>query len=261
MRLHHLPGFLKHYLTSGNEHSVHSPFVFDLLTKCIYAKKSHTGFLRIEALREKLIHDTHKIKTVDLGAGSAFDKKPVERTIRDVVRRFAKSPRYCRLLYRLTEYLKPGVMIELGTSLGISAMYQAAGNNKGTLYSIEGCTETAEIARNNIREAGYANVEVRTGNFDDALPVLLHELPTVSYAFIDGNHTHEATMRYFKLLSAKVNDDSLLVFDDINWSHGMKRAWDEIKSDDRVTIAINLYFLGIVFFNTSFSKQDFRLRY
>jgi hypothetical protein len=51
-----------------------------------------------------------------------------------------------------------------------------------------------------------------------------------------------------------------LVFDDINWSAGMQQAWAEIAADPDVTLCIDLFFLGFVFRNPSFSKETFKLR-
>jgi predicted O-methyltransferase YrrM len=173
---------------------------------------------------------------------------------------FAKPPKYGRALHRITAHLRPSVMVELGTSLGISSLYQASGNPNGTLYTIEGCGETAAIAEENFRSAGISNIRTITGNFDTELPELLRTLRRIDYAFVDGNHTYAATIKYFQLLKAKCHEDSVLVFDDINWSEGMQKAWHEIKADPDVTITIDFFALGLVCFNKGFSKQNFVLK-
>jgi hypothetical protein len=40
-------------------------------------------------------------------------------------------------------------------------------------------------------------------------------------------------------------DGALLVFDDISWSGGMKRAWKTIILDERVKISVDLRQIGI----------------
>lgn len=256
-----ITGFIRYYFAAVNEHGIHSPFVFRLLTEAVYLKGKEPSFETVEAIRSQLLADTREIAVTDLGAGSTYDGTAAKRKVSDMTRRFAKSKRYGRLLYRIVQHLKPSVMLELGTSLGISTLYQAMAHPDGTVYTVEGCENTAAIAAENFRTAGTKNIKVMTGNFDDVLPGLLQNLRQIDYAYIDGNHTYEATMRYFRLLKNHIKPTTLLIFDDIHWSDGMKKAWDEIRSDKQVTITIDFFAIGLVFFNPDFSKQDFVIRY
>ncbi|MBL0340435.1 MAG: class I SAM-dependent methyltransferase [Bacteroidetes bacterium] len=252
--------YIHHLFSAGNEYSVHSPFVFNLLTQGIYKKNPDAVFTKIETIRKNLLHDKRELQVIDLGAGSSFDGLAKTRSIKTIAKNFAKAPSYCRLLYRITEYLKPSIMVELGTSLGISAMYQSAGNPSGKLFTLEGCPETAMAAVENFEKNNFNTISCLTGNFNETLPILLNELKVVDYAFIDGNHTYEATINYFELFKKHCHENTVLVFDDINWSSGMKKAWAKIKSDPAVTISLDFFLVGIVFFNKGFSKQDFLLR-
>ena len=252
--------YLRHYISAGDEHSVHSPFVFKLLTEGIYRKEREAPFDTIESIRKKLLNDQRTITITDLGAGSTFDGIPQKRKVSEIARNFAKSPGYSKLLFRLTQFFKPGSMIELGTSLGISAMYQSAGNNNVSLYTLEGCPNTASVAREIFKENNFRNIKCIIGNFDETLPELLKKIEKADYVFIDGNHTYEATMRYFRLLKNYIHENSILIFDDINWSDGMKKAWSEIKSDPEVTITIDFFLVGLVFFSKNYTKQNFMLR-
>lgn len=252
--------YLLHFISAGDEHSVHSPFVFKLLTECIYNKSDNPAFDSIEKIRTTLLKDTREIEVTDLGAGSTYNGVPKKRKISEIAGNFAKAPKYSRLLFRIVNYLKPATMVELGTSLGISGMYQSAGNPNGTLYTLEGCSNTANEAISNFKKNGFDKLKCSIGNFDATLPELLMQINEVDYAFVDGNHTYDATIRYFNLLKKKVTSTSILIFDDINWSDGMKKAWDEIKSDPDVTVTIDFFLLGLVFFNRDYSKQNFKLR-
>jgi hypothetical protein len=69
-------------------------------------------------------------------------------------------------------------------------------------------------------------------------------------------------MEYFKLLLSKVNEQSILIFDDIYWSSEMEQTWDEIKKHEAVTLTIDLFYIGIVFFRKeNKQKQHFTIRY
>src|SRR5688572_33358573 len=95
-----------------------------MLTESIYDKNRDPSFKRIESFRKQLLHDNREIAVIDLGAGSSYDGKLKTRSIREICSKFAKSPKHCRFLFHVIKFLKPSVMVELGTSLGISAMYQ-----------------------------------------------------------------------------------------------------------------------------------------
>jgi predicted O-methyltransferase YrrM len=139
-------------------------------------------------------------------------------------------------------------------------MYLVSGNPACKLYSLEGCPETAEIARKNFDSNDFNCVKVITGNFNNTLHPLLSELKHFDMAYVDGNHTYEATMLYFKTFTFHIHAKSVIIFDDIYWSAGMQKAWEEIKADPRVTISLDFYQFGVVFFDNAFTKQNFNLR-
>jgi len=261
MILKRITDFFRYYFISVNEYGIHSPFVFKLLTESIYLKSKEPAFEKIEKIRSQLFADKRTIEITDLGAGSRYDGLPQHRKVSDMTRRFAKSPKYGRLLFRLVNHLKPKVMIELGTSLGISAMYQSAGNPNATLYTLEGDGATAALAVANFNAGGFNAINTITGNFNDTLPSLLNRLGVVDYVFVDGNHTYQATINYFRLLKKHKQPSTVLVFDDIHWSDEMLKAWNEIQADPEVTISIDFFALGLVFFNPDFTKQRFVIRY
>ncbi len=243
---------------SRGGHGIHSPFVYSLYTECIDVKSKNKIFEKIETIRKELLHDKTSVEIKDFGAGS---KTKTSYTIANVVKKASVQKHKGQLLYRLTAYLKPKTVIEFGTSLGISTMYIASGFDDAKVYTIEGETTLSKKASDNFNKLGLANVNQINGNFDDTLPELLLELQNVGIAYIDGNHTEEATIRYFNLLSTKVNSESLIIFDDIRWSKGMENAWNTICSDENVSISIDMFDCGLVFFRKGIVKQHFVLRY
>ena len=74
------------------------------------------------------------------------------------------------------------------------------------------------------------------------------------------NHTYEATMAYFDVLANKFHEKSVLVIDDIHHSKEMERAWKNICADERVTSTIDLYQMGLVFFDKHYWKRNYRMR-
>jgi len=212
---------------------------------------------RIEKLRRRLYASAEKLDVVDYGAGSAdmslsaeqmYEGRTIETTVGERAARASQPPQWCLLLMRLVRELEPASCLELGTSVGMSAAYQAAAlelAGKGELVTIEGSPAVADLARANLSELGLGRVEVRTGRFQDVLDELLRERAPIDYAFIDGHHDEQATVSYFRQLLPHLSDGAVLVFDDITWSAGMRRAWRAILDEEAVTASADLEDVGI----------------
>jgi predicted O-methyltransferase YrrM len=212
-------------------------------------------------LRNQLLNDSTLLEVEDFGAGSVIDKKG-ERSISSIMKNAAKPKKFGQLLFRMVKYHQPLLVLELGTSLGITTSYLSLAKPNARLITMEGSKEISEVAKTNFQNLGLKSIELVEGNFDNTLSSVVHGLSAVDFAFIDGNHRKEPTERYFKELLAKTNNDSIIVFDDIHWSKEMEAAWDTIKKDATVTCSIDLFFIGIVFFRKEFKeKQDFVIRF
>lgn len=252
--------YLFYRFTSQTKHDIHSPFVFDLLTNVIEDTTPFYAYAEIEALRKELLRSKELIPVTDYGAGSSFNNSH-HRRIKDIVRHVSKMPKYGQLLFRIVNHLHPQTLLELGTSLGISTLYQAKPSSQSKLITIEGCPETARLAARNFRKLSAENIELMVGNFDKVLPKALQELKKTDYVFFDGNHRKEATIRYFEQCLPFIHNNTLFVFDDIHWSKEMEEAWKYIQNSPHVTITIDLFFLGLVFFRKEQGKQHFVIRF
>lgn len=252
--------YLRYLWTAKNRHGIHSPFVYQLLDRVIYDGSHHPTYEAPEQLRKRLMGDGRTIVITDLGAGSNVDGSKL-RTVASIARNSAKQPRYGRLLQRLVAHFRPMEMIELGTSLGVSALYQHLGHPEGDLTTFEGCPQTAAIARENLIAAGADSVTIIEGDFDDKLQPHLDNIERLDYAFIDGNHRSGPTLRYFAQCLEKAGDGTVLIFDDIHWSPDMASAWNAIKAHPQVTVTLDLFQIGIVFLRKGQAKQDFVIRF
>ena len=92
------------------------------------------------------------------------------------------------------------------------------------------------------------------------MPKLLKEIKSFDVLYIDGNHSYEATLRYFNLVKEYIKEDTIIVFDDIYWSEGMTKAWLEIKNDSIVSHTIDLFYFGLTFFRKEKDISDYKMR-
>ena len=255
--------YLRYYLSasSGKGHGIHSPFVFEFITKVLKDDHQFAEFDRIEKLRNKMFLDNTIIEVEDFGAGSAVSKN-TQRKIASIAKNATKSKKYSQLLFRMVKYYKPNSILELGTSLGITTAYLASANPEAKVITIEGAREIAAKASENFKTLDLDNIQIIEGNFDQQLPSVIYNLSSVDFVFIDGNHRQEPTERYLRQLMPKLHGNSIVVFDDIRWSREMEKTWENIKNLPAVRCSIDLFFLGIIFFRKEFGeKQNFTIRF
>ncbi len=254
--------FLKYYLTAsdGHGHGTHSPFVFDFITRVLNDSKKYTDYDKVSGLRKQLLEDFTELDIKDFGAGSGKNNH-LKRSVASIARNAAKPEKYGRLLYRMVKHYKPQYIIELGTSLGLSAAYLGLPAT-GRVITMEGADAIAEKATANFNQLGLTNIQVVQGNFDDTLQQVLNAGKKTDFVFIDGNHRIEPTLRYFNQVIPFLTDNAILVFDDIHWSAEMEQAWNAIKKHPSVTCTINLFFIGIVTLTPSIRQQQhFSIRF
>jgi predicted O-methyltransferase YrrM len=251
--------YLWHRFKAKNRHGVHSPFVYRLVDKVIYDFEAKKVYAEAENLREQLFIDNRVITITDLGAGSHVNNNR-QKKISDIAHNALKPPKLAQLLYRLAADLQPRNIIELGACLGITTLYLQKAAPKARVYTLEGCPETARVANEAFIKAGINDVDLITGNFDKTLPDVIKNLDQVDFVFVDGNHQEEATLKYFEWCLPKVHENTLLIFDDIYWSAGMKAAWSQIKANPKVTVTIDLFWIGLVFFKPGQAKEDFLVK-
>lgn len=258
MSLHQFKNYLRHFFQakSTKGHGIHSPFVYELATQVLPDSK-HEQFQPIERLRKKLLKDQRVITVTDLGSGSKKHESN-KRTIADIAEFSAKSDSFGRMLNRLTDLSGTKRILELGTSLGLSTAYLSL--SEKPVITIEGCPEIAKIASANFNHLDRKNIDLRVGDFKNVLPRVLQEFSDINLVFIDGNHSYPATIEYYRMFSEHLPDGSTLIFDDIYWSRGMTRAWQEIVSNHKNQVTIDLFHAGLVFFRKDQAREHFKIR-
>jgi predicted O-methyltransferase YrrM len=252
--------FLFHRFSAKTRHGIHSPFVYKLIDEVIYNRGPAPEYAAIEHVRRALLQDQRQISVTDLGAGSHLNTGK-RKTISKIAKNALKPPRLAQLIYRLAKFSQPETIVELGTCLGITTSYLAHAAPAAKVISVEGCPQTAAVAAGTLRQTGSEKVTLLTGNFDALFPEIVSSLGRVDFVFIDGNHRKQATLDYFTQCLPKVHGNTLLIFDDIYWSKGMKEAWETIRAHPQVTLTVDLFWIGLVYFRQGRAKEHFKVRY
>ncbi|MDX9751966.1 MAG: class I SAM-dependent methyltransferase [Flavobacteriales bacterium] len=260
MPLHRVAAWARHHATATDRHGVHSPFVFRLVNEVLRPTAPPAGTTDIEALRAALLRDGRHIEVTDRGAGSRR-MHGAQRRVRDIAAHALCTPRAAARLHRLARFVNATNVLEMGTSLGITALYLARAVPHGRVVTMEGCPATLAIAREQFAAAGQHHIEAVAGDFRDTLPGVLDSMPAPDLAFIDGHHAEDPTLRYYAQCMAHARPGAVIVLDDIHWSPGMERAWRMIVGDPQATVTIDLHRMGLVFPYREQAKEHFRLRY
>ncbi|MBF4467281.1 O-methyltransferase [Flavobacterium sp. LC2016-12] len=257
--LFQIKAYLKFLWNSKNEHGVHSPFVFSLLTKCFYDQKFKAEYDILKNYRKSLLKNKNYIEVTDFGAGSKVFKSN-RRQISKIASTAGISPKRAELLFRVSNYFQPNSILEIGTSLGLATSALALGNPKAKVITLEGCPQTATIAKNQLNQFDCKNVDSIISEFESFL--ISENLQATSYNLIyfDGNHSKKATLTYFDLLLPTIDNDSVWIFDDIHWSPEMEEAWEIIQNHPKVTVTIDTFQWGFVFFRYEQPKEHFVIR-
>lgn len=253
--------YLRYYFTAANGkgHGIHSPFVFELVIKVLNDKANYEDYKKIELQRSLLLGNETIIEVDDFGAGSVKGLKK-KRVVQQIAATSLKPRKYAQLLYRLVKYFQPQQVLELGTSLGITTSYLVSAQPSSQVVTLEGSSAIASIAKQTFEQLKLENIELITGNFDDTLATVANK--QFDFVFIDGNHRKEPTLRYFEQLIPSLNDRSVVVFDDIHWSMEMEEAWEEVQHHPSVTLTIDLFFIGLIFFRKEQKeKEHFVIRF
>ena len=268
--LYRVRTWLRHYLTAWNTggEGVHSPYLFEWVRMVMSDKYAYRIWNDIERVRAQMLTSKEVVEFVDYGSGKRQlgEHARSERLVREIAKGSLAKAKYAQMLFRLVNWLGHQLrkddegltIVELGTSLGVTTAYMAGVDARDKIYTYEGCEAVAKIARDNWKALGINNIECRIGTIKGE--ILKGCLERVDIAFIDANHTYEASLEYFNVLASKVHEKSVIVMDDIYHSEEMEKAWKEICEDERVTTTIDLYQMGLVFFDKHYWKRNYRMR-
>ena len=278
-KIHQIGAFIRHFLTAWNTsgEAIHSPYLFRLVRFVLRDENAYYCFRDIERRREFLLACEDSLDVVDYGSAGSPEGMHVQRRVCDIAKNHLESARVGQVLFRIVNFLheeekRPLNILELGTSLGITTAYLASPDSRNKVLTMEGSEAVLRVAQGVWKMLKLENIEWIQGNIDDTLYNIYigergkvkgergKERGELDLAFVDANHTYEATMRYADFLLNRLTEKGILVLDDIHYSEQMERAWNELKADPRVTTSMDLYHVGLLFVDTHYLKRHYRIR-
>ena len=254
--------YLKYIFVSENRngHGIHSPFVYDIVSRVFRNKTDPSFVYSIEKIRKRMMSDHRIFELQDHGAGSLRTRNAM-RKVSDIARYSPVTEKYGKLLANMASEFGGPLIVEFGTSFGISTMYMAASCGETTVISMEGSPAAAEIAVKNFKEAGLNNIRLIEGLFEESIPDIINQGIRPGLIFIDGDHSKKPLLANFEKMAEISDNNTVIIIDDINYSREMAEAWNEIKQYGKVTLTLDIFRMGIVFFRKGIVHNNYIIRY
>ena len=260
-RLIYIIKYFKYYLFSKHKkgHGIHSPFIFKLIIDVFRNNNKDHRMNEVFDVYERYKKSNEVLEFKELGAGTSY-KILKNISIKQITKRSSLNKKYGKLIYDIIKYYKPKNILEIGSSVGISAAYIAQAAPNANFKSIEGVNEKIKVAKQIAKELNQ-NTEFICGNFDTVLNSVLEKYEKLDFVFFDGNHTKESTLQYYNMCLGKINNETIFIFDDIHWSKEMEEAWTEIKNNSKVRVSIDLFRMGLIFFKKELSYESYVVKF
>jgi len=254
---------LEDQINSGLPKQMRSAIEYLLTEK--FDKEIDTVVKRAEAKRKKIACQGNKKipiwyspKPGSAGNDSSIRARPKPGKIlnftMEKVAKTGKDKRWGTVLYLIARDFQSKTVFELGSCIGISAIYMSSSPSVEKLITVEGSKALARIAEENLKE--YKCATVVNCLFDQAFDSVLPGIgQNIDFAYIDGHHEKVATIHYFNRLLPFLKKGAVVVFDDISWSYDMREAWDSISKRPEFSNAIDLGLIGVCIIKTASEKM------
>jgi predicted O-methyltransferase YrrM len=228
------PALLYRRILRHKGYGVHSPFVYNLITKVIEEHSPYYHFSDIELLRKQL--HLYPIASI-------VDDKAIR-------------PKQGALLFRLTNYFRSQNILQIGASVGLSTLYLTSYARGLKCVTLEKVPAYAAIAREVYEKGSRTPIDLHIGDYKTLLPDILKNMQMIDFVFF--NTPHEDSNPYlFETCMAYVRTETVFVFEGIKANRAMRELWKTVCAHPEVTVTLDLYSMGIVFLNKKLHKRNY----
>ena len=241
-------------------HRIHSPYLFEVVNRVIFNASGEKGHIPVRELHLDLLSERTMLPAGGAGVPSRVHSG-VHRSVRSFVRGSSVSPKYGALLFRLSRWFHPEVILELGTGIVVSTLYLASGSPGVAVHTIEGNRDRAQFSIWLFKRFGLGTVQVHIGEMEQVLDQLKSVVKGRILAFVDGNHRYSPTLGYLRWIMDQAGEEAVVVMDDIYWSKGMFLAWQEIISWPETRASIDLFQVGILLLRRDLNKTNLKIKF
>ena len=255
---HKIVSFFCFIIKSKNEHGVHSPFVFDLITSCFYKTKSKNDLIIFMNYKKELSKNNSLSEILNFNFMSRLllsHKRKRSRIFKDS----EISNKRARLLIHLIQYLKPKNILEIGTGFGINTVVLSSAQRNSKITTLDENEQTVNVIKEMFKKNTFKHVKFLTGNFDITLPQVFNN-NIYDFIYFKGSCENKTTLNYFESSLSSIHNNSVLLFENIHSNRESEKVWNSIKKHEKVTVTIDTFLWGFVFFRKEQEKEHFIIR-
>ncbi|NOT37279.1 MAG: class I SAM-dependent methyltransferase [Saprospiraceae bacterium] len=242
---------LEYWWKSDTIYRLHPPFLYQIANNVFEKNEHYYDFDTIEERYSQLLQRQESIESNDFSKS----RKQAENRIGKFASKAIHHPSELFKLYNLVRIIKPSSILELGSCMGISTLTLGLAANHSSVVGIEGNPQFSQIATE--ITSITKNVKIVHSLFENYLQSLTNE--KFDFIFLDGDHTYEATISIVTQLKTHLQENSVILLDDIHWSEGMYKAWNEITQWKEFSCSLETLRWGILFCNQNLTRGKFTL--
>lgn len=231
---HQIISYLRFIINSKNHHGIHSPFIFNLVTKGFYQRVSSQNLSLYFDYKKEL---KHEIKTY---------------------RHNEISRKKATFIATLIQYLPLEHILEIGTSYGTNTAAISCAKKNLNITTLEQSEKIGAIANKMFEKFNLKNTKLLIGDYHTTINNIVNKKFDLIY--LSKRHNELITLELFTSCLPFINNNSVIMFENIHRSNKMERVWDQVKSHSKVTVTIDTFQWGLVFFRKEQQKEHFTIR-
>lgn len=247
--------YILYLVQSTNRHGVHSPFVYHFTDAVLYDKSPCLFEPAAELCRKRMIQSKRRI---------SLDGQ--ELSLSKIALNHILSAKYNRLLFRWIQDQQLGnYIVEIGSSLGVSPLYLQRGNVGIPRYFLfDKHKSQLKISEFNLQEYGcQESIQMFHYQEVDEIIVQLERQPDapIDLFIINQLLSAESFWKLIDWVIPRLGDKGCIVVTTMRHSTDQQLLWQQLQNQTEITVAIDLFAMGMAFARSSQVKENFLLRY
>jgi hypothetical protein len=228
-------------------YGVHSPFVYDLITQVIEEKCYFYAYRNISLIRLQLLQNEQFVH---------YKGKRI--TVKKALRRYGISKKEGELLFRLTNYFKPHTILCIGSSLGLIPLYLTRYDSTVQCITLESEPDFANQAMCFLRREENPSLQIQIGSISETVPESIVQFQRIDCIYINKNVEINDLEVIFTQCFPYVHDTAFCVLAGIRSSKEKYHYWKQLCQHPNVTVTIDLFYTGILFFKPDLHKRVYK---
>jgi predicted O-methyltransferase YrrM len=166
---------------------------------------------------------------------------------------------YGALLFRIVHFFKCRNILQIRAYTGILSLYLSmASRRNSTCYALEENSEWLNAVKIFAEQQQLENLHWMGGDYAGNLQKLKVYIPAFDLIFINQSGNAEKTMETIELSKSFISEKTILIIDGISRNKEINALWEKIKNLPETRVTIDLFALGIVFFDKKLHKQHYK---